>query len=215
MRSPSPRHRNHRPSRRRGDSRHWLRIVRNAAYHGSRVGVIAIALYTLRMVVTLLGPEVELDPLEPEVHEASDRELPKSKEEEHGDLFVMRGDTASRHLPGITSPLREIADAYLANSADEDVVELGSSGYADLLPARPNILLVVFDDSGYGDLGVHAKEGGGVSHTPFLDDLSARGLRLTSFYAGAAQCAPSRAAMLTGRHGARNGVYGHIWASSR
>jgi hypothetical protein len=37
---------------------------------------------------------------------------------------------------------------------------------------RPNLVVVLFDDAGYGDLGVHAAERGDVSHTPFLDQLA-------------------------------------------
>lgn len=95
---------------------------------------------------------------------------------------------------------------------------------------RPNIVLIVFDDSGYGDLGAnHPKKSLPphevpeqessrsrlASHTPFLDDLAARGLRLTSFYVTATICTPSRASLLTGRLGPRTGVTGHVAPKSR
>jgi arylsulfatase A-like enzyme len=62
---------------------------------------------------------------------------------------------------------------------------------------RPNVILILADDLGYGDLGCY-----GQAHirTPNLDRLAAEGLRFTSFYAGGAVCVPSRAVLLTGKH---------------
>ena len=73
---------------------------------------------------------------------------------------------------------------------------------------QPNFLLIFFDDSGYGDLGVNRPDK--PSHTPFLDRLSRSGINLQSFYVPASICTPSRAALLTGRHGQRTGVTGHV-----
>jgi arylsulfatase A-like enzyme len=69
--------------------------------------------------------------------------------------------------------------------------------------APPNIVLIVADDLGYGDLGSYGHR---VLRTPALDRLAAEGLRLTSFYAAAPLCSPSRAAMLTGRTPIRAGI---------
>lgn len=63
---------------------------------------------------------------------------------------------------------------------------------------RPNVVLVLADDLGYGELGAY---GQGQIRTPRLDRLAAEGLRFTSAYAAAAVCAPSRASLLTGLHG--------------
>lgn len=60
---------------------------------------------------------------------------------------------------------------------------------------RPNVVLVVADDLGWGDLGSY---GQAKIHTPELDAMAAEGVRMTSFYAGAPHCTPSRAALLTG-----------------
>jgi len=68
-------------------------------------------------------------------------------------------------------------------------------------PDPPSIVLILADDLGYGDLGCY---GNRAIRTPRLDRLSAQGLHLTQYYAGAPVCAPSRCAMLTGlqaRHG--------------
>jgi arylsulfatase A len=68
---------------------------------------------------------------------------------------------------------------------------------------RPNIVLVLADDLGYGDLACY---GARDIHTPHLDRLAAEGLRLTSCYAGHANCSPSRTALMTGRTPTRVGV---------
>ncbi len=72
---------------------------------------------------------------------------------------------------------------------------------------RPNILLVISDDQGYGDLGCY---GSPDAFTPRLDALAAQGLRLTDFYVASPMCSPSRASLLTGRmpwhHGLRQAL---------
>jgi arylsulfatase A len=69
--------------------------------------------------------------------------------------------------------------------------------------ARPNIVLVLADDLGYGDLACFdAKD----IQTPHLDQFAKQGLRLTSCYAGHANCSPSRTALMTGRTPTRVGV---------
>jgi arylsulfatase A-like enzyme len=70
---------------------------------------------------------------------------------------------------------------------------------------RPNVIVILADDLGYGDLSSY---GHPTIRTPHLDRLAAEGQRWTSFYAGAPVCSPSRAALLTGRLPVRTGVYG-------
>jgi arylsulfatase A-like enzyme len=67
----------------------------------------------------------------------------------------------------------------------------------------PNIVLIVADDLGYGDLG---SQGHHTIKTPALDRLAREGLRFTSYYAASPLCSPSRAAMLTGRTPFRAGI---------
>lgn len=62
---------------------------------------------------------------------------------------------------------------------------------------RPNIVLIVADDLGYGDLGSYGQQ---KIETPFLDQMAREGMRFTDFYAGSPVCAPSRATLLTGLH---------------
>jgi len=70
----------------------------------------------------------------------------------------------------------------------------------------PNIVFIVADDLGHGDLGCY---GGRVIRTPQIDRLAAEGVRFTDFYSCAAVCAPARAGLLTGRYPFRSGVIGN------
>ena len=64
-------------------------------------------------------------------------------------------------------------------------------------PRKPNIILILADDLGYGDLGCYGQT---QIKTPNLDKLASEGLRFTDFYAGSTVCAPSRCALMTGLH---------------
>ncbi len=68
---------------------------------------------------------------------------------------------------------------------------------------RPNVVLILADDLGYGDLGV---QGSRAIDTPHIDRIASEGVRLTDFYAAASTCSPSRAGLLTGRYPARSGI---------
>ena len=70
-------------------------------------------------------------------------------------------------------------------------------------PPRPNVIIVLADDLGYGDLSSY---GATDIATPHIDRLAAEGMRFTDFYAAANTCSPSRAALLTGRYPFRSGV---------
>ena len=67
----------------------------------------------------------------------------------------------------------------------------------------PNIILILADDLGYGDVGVYGAE---LIETPDLDRLATEGTRLTNFYASGNVCSPSRASLLTGRYAIRDGL---------
>src|SRR3954468_9062663 len=68
---------------------------------------------------------------------------------------------------------------------------------------RPNILMMVSDDLGYGDIACY---GHPVIKTPHIDGLAAQGLRLRSYYSAASICSPARAGLMTGRTPQRVGV---------
>lgn len=72
---------------------------------------------------------------------------------------------------------------------------------------RPNFVVILCDDLGYGDLGIH-----GHPHirTPVIDQLAKDGIRFTNFYSAAPVCSPSRVGLLTGRSPNRAGVYDWI-----
>src|SRR5436305_12271508 len=63
--------------------------------------------------------------------------------------------------------------------------------------ARPNIILILADDLGVGEVGCYGQE---KIKTPNVDRLAADGMRFTQFYAGSTVCAPSRCCLLTGKH---------------
>lgn len=69
-------------------------------------------------------------------------------------------------------------------------------GVVDDAAPRPNVVLILADDLGYGDLGV---QGSLAINTPRIDRIAEEGVRLTDFYAAASTCSPSRAGLLTGR----------------
>ena len=79
---------------------------------------------------------------------------------------------------------------------------LGSSGLAAEPPRRPNVLLILTDDQGHGDLGCH---GNPKIRTPHLDRFARQSVRMQYFYV-APVCAPTRASLMTGRHNYRTGV---------
>ena len=62
---------------------------------------------------------------------------------------------------------------------------------------RPNIVYIMADDLGYGDLGCYGQK---LIQTPHIDRLAKRGMRFTDFYAGSTVCAPSRCVLMTGLH---------------
>lgn len=72
------------------------------------------------------------------------------------------------------------------------------------VPQRPNIILVMADDQGYGDVGYN---GHPKLKTPILDEMAATGLRFDRFYAAAPVCSPTRGSVMTGRHPNRFGCF--------
>src|SRR5438309_1703061 len=67
---------------------------------------------------------------------------------------------------------------------------------------RPNIVLILADDMGYGDLGCY---GCPDIRTPNIDSLAKQGVRMTSFYSNGPECTPTRTGLMTGRYQQRVG----------
>ncbi|MDP0492411.1 MAG: sulfatase-like hydrolase/transferase [Verrucomicrobiota bacterium JB023] len=72
---------------------------------------------------------------------------------------------------------------------------------------RPNIVVVVADDMGWGDSATYGHE---IIQTPNMDKLASQGVQLMQCYSAAGVCSPSRSAILTGRTPYRNGVWRHL-----
>jgi arylsulfatase A-like enzyme len=73
--------------------------------------------------------------------------------------------------------------------------------------AQPNVVLIMTDDQGYGDVAYH---GNPDVTTPNLDQLAAEGVRLTNCHASP-YCVPARAALMTGRFASRTGIHTHLY----
>ncbi len=71
---------------------------------------------------------------------------------------------------------------------------------------HPNIIFIMADDLGYGDLGCYGQK---IIKTPRLDQMAAEGMRFTQFYSGCPVCAPSRSVLMTGQHTGHTHVRGN------
>src|SRR4029077_11616201 len=71
---------------------------------------------------------------------------------------------------------------------------------------RPNIVFILADDLGYGELGCYGEK---LIATPNIDRLAAQGMKFTQFYAGCTVCAPSRSVLMTGQHMGHTRVRGN------
>ena len=102
--------------------------------------------------------------------------------------------------------------SYHANRRDflkhivSSAAALSVAGCADGLQQesknKPNIIFIMADDLGYGDLGCYGQD---QIKTPHIDRMAAQGMRFTDHYAGSTVCAPSRCCLMTGLH------TGHAW----
>ena len=89
---------------------------------------------------------------------------------------------------------------------------VGVSGlFAHADETRPNIVVFVADDMGWGDSGTYGHD---LIQTPNMDKLASQGVQLIECYSAAGVCSPSRSAILTGRTPYRNGVYRYQALSS-
>jgi arylsulfatase A-like enzyme len=112
--------------------------------------------------------------------------------------------TVARTIPRLRLLLAAVALAVMARSTPAAQPE----GPAPAAP--PNVILVITDDQGYGDVAAH---GNTMIRTPNLDELHARSVRLTNFHVDPT-CAPTRSALMTGRYSCRVGVWHTIMGRS-
>ena len=116
-------------------------------------------------------------------------------------------------LRGLTSVVVALLSGSLSCGGGQPVLPSSASKTGDAAAAvvptpapnlgPPNVVLILADDLGWGDLGSY---GNRTIRTPNLDRLAAEGARFTSFYVPAPICAPSRAGLLTGRFPSRVGI---------
>lgn len=114
-----------------------------------------------------------------------------------------------RHMDRLSSPLH-LRERFAMLALQIVMAIIGILTYHSMAaaevptPERSNVLLVMTDDQGYGDLGCH---GNSDIHTPNLDKLAKESTEFTRFYVSPV-CAPTRASLLTGRYRLRTGVWG-------
>ena len=72
--------------------------------------------------------------------------------------------------------------------------------------AKPNLIFIMADDLGYGDLGCFGQK---LIKTPCLDQMAKEGMKFTRFYSGSTVCAPSRSVLMTGQHMGHTHVRGN------
>ncbi|MGD9419094.1 MAG: arylsulfatase [Verrucomicrobiota bacterium JB025] len=85
------------------------------------------------------------------------------------------------------------------------LIVLALTAICSLSEEKPNILYILADDLGFGDLGCYGQE---VIQTPHIDKLCREGMKFTNHHSGSTVCAPSRACLMTGQH------TGHVWVRS-
>lgn len=109
----------------------------------------------------------------------------------------------------LSAPAHRIGEATLDLSVYTDAVHDALAVEQVVRPAaraparRPNFVVILADDLGYGDV---APNGNALIRTPSLDRMAREGIRFTHFYASGVYCSPSRAGLLTGRYPLRTGV---------
>ena len=99
---------------------------------------------------------------------------------------------------------------WLGRTAGLLLAVLAAATHGTAADDRPNIVLIMADDLGYGDISPYD----GWIETPNLDRLAAEGLRFTDFHTSGNVCSPTRAGLLTGRYQQRAGIPGVLFANA-
>jgi len=113
---------------------------------------------------------------------------------------------AQHHYVSLPARLHGIAALGILASLLSVCVALESGGAEPPRDRPPNIIYIMADDLGYGDLGCYGQQR---IKTPSLDRMAAEGLRFTDHYAGSTVCAPSRCVLMTGVHTGHSYIRGN------
>lgn len=113
---------------------------------------------------------------------------------------------APMHRDFVGHLLRKTTAIMLAVIAANVVLAAQNQAFSQTPPRQPNIIWIMADDLGYGELGCYGQQ---VIKTPSLDRMASEGMRFTQFYAGATVCAPSRSVLMTGQHHGHTRVRGN------
>jgi arylsulfatase A-like enzyme len=105
--------------------------------------------------------------------------------------------------------LHSIATLILTTSCLCGAIQTANCEQKPTAGRTPNIIFILADDLGYGDLGCYGQQ---VIVTPHIDQMAKEGMRFTHFYAGATVCAPSRSVLMTGQHHGHTRVRGNAGA---
>ena len=89
------------------------------------------------------------------------------------------------------------------------LLDYGHAGARSRAADTPNIILIMADDLGYGDIGCY---GSTKIKTPNIDALARGGMKFTDYHSNCPVCSPTRAALLTGRYQQRSGIEGVVYA---
>lgn len=84
---------------------------------------------------------------------------------------------------------------------------LSAQNNSGIAARHPNVIFILADDMGYGDLGCYGQQ---KISTPHIDAMAKSGMRFTQFYAGTSVCAPSRASLMTGLHTGHTPIRGNL-----
>ena len=106
-----------------------------------------------------------------------------------------------------TDTRRDFLKTVGLGAAAATALPKGQAAAETTTPRKPNVLLILVDDLGYGDLSCYGAKD---LKTPHIDNLVSRGVRFDSFYANCPVCSPTRASLLTGRYPDLVGVPGVI-----
>jgi len=105
--------------------------------------------------------------------------------------------------------IKHIAGGVLAAALTNGACSTANPGNRSNASDKPNIILIMADDLGYGDIGCY---GSTKISTPYIDALASGGMKFTDYHSNCPVCSPTRAALLTGRYQQRAGIEGVIYA---